>query len=79
MPELPEVEALTVELSRRMAGLRIDRCQLNSFSALKTVQPALDEVVGQRVAGVERRGKFVCFHCGDLWLVCHLALSLIHI
>jgi formamidopyrimidine-DNA glycosylase len=73
MPELPEVEALTIELSRRMAGLRIDRCQLNSFSALKTVQPALDEVVGQRVAGVERRGKFVCFHGGDLWLVCHLA------
>ena len=47
-----------------MAGRQIDRCQLASFSALKTVEPPLDDLVGQRVAGVERRGKFVCFDCG---------------
>jgi formamidopyrimidine-DNA glycosylase len=56
-----------------MAGREIARCRLNSFSALKTVDPALDELVGREVAGVERRGKFVCIDTGGLWLVTHLA------
>jgi formamidopyrimidine-DNA glycosylase len=56
-----------------MAGRRIDSCRLNSFSALKTVEPPVDELVGRSVAGVERRGKFVCFDTGGLWLVAHLA------
>ena len=73
MPELPEVEALTAGLSRRMAGRRIDRCRLTSFSALKTVAPALDDLVGHTVHGVQRRGKFVCIDADGLWLVVHLA------
>ncbi len=73
MPELPEVEALTAGLSRRMAGRQIDRCRLASFSALKTVDPPLDDLVGRTVAGVERRGKFVCVDTDGLWLVAHLA------
>ena len=73
MPELPEVEALTAGLARRMAGRRIERCRLASFSALKTVDPPLEELVGRTVAGVERRGKFVCVDTGGLWLVVHLA------
>ena len=52
---------------------RIDRCRLASFSALKTVDPALDDLVGRVVAGVERRGKFVCIDGDGLWLVVHLA------
>jgi formamidopyrimidine-DNA glycosylase len=73
VPELPEVQALTAGLATRMAGHSIDRCQLTSFSALKTVLPALDELVGRVVAGVERRGKYVCFDADGLWLVVHLA------
>jgi formamidopyrimidine-DNA glycosylase len=73
VPELPEVEALTAGLSRRMAGRRIDRCRLASFSALKTVEPPLEELVGRTVSGVERRGKFVCIDTDGLWLVVHLA------
>ena len=73
MPELPEVEALTVGLSHRMAGRHIARCRLASFSALKTVDPPLDSLVGRTVAGVERRGKFVCIDTDGLWLVAHLA------
>ena len=73
MPELPEVEALTAGLSRRTVGRRIDRCRLASFSALKTVDPPLEELVGRVVAGVERRGKFVCVDTDGLWLVAHLA------
>jgi formamidopyrimidine-DNA glycosylase len=73
VPELPEVQALTAALDARMAGRSIDRCRLTSFSALKTVSPALDDLVGRVVAGVERRGKFVCIDADGLWLVVHLA------
>ncbi len=73
MPELPEVQALTVSLDARMAGQTVERCRLASFSALKTVSPTLDDLVGRVVTGVERRGKFVCIDGGGLWLVVHLA------
>jgi formamidopyrimidine-DNA glycosylase len=73
VPELPEVEALTAGLSDRMAGRTIDRCRLASFSALKTVDPLLEGLVGRTVAGVGRRGKFVCIDADGLWLVVHLA------
>ncbi len=73
MPELPEVQALTTGLAARMGGRRVERCQLASFAALKTFDPPLAEVVGRTVAGVERRGKFVCIDLDGLWLVTHLA------
>ena len=56
-----------------MAGRRIERCQVASFSALKTVDPSIDDLVAQFVVGVERRGKFVCIECDRHWLVIHLA------
>ncbi|HEV3282492.1 MAG TPA: DNA-formamidopyrimidine glycosylase family protein [Acidimicrobiales bacterium] len=73
MPELPEVEALTIGLADRMSGRRIERCQLASISALKTFDPPLEQAVGRTVAGAERRGKFVCIDLDGLWLVVHLA------
>ncbi len=73
MPELPEVQALTGGLADHMAGKRVERCQLTSFSALKTVEPPLEDLIGRTVVTVERRGKFVCIDSGGLWLVVHLA------
>ncbi|MBF6555247.1 MAG: Fpg/Nei family DNA glycosylase [Acidimicrobiales bacterium] len=73
MPELPEVQALTAGLADHMAGKRVERCQLTSFSALKTVEPPLEELIGRTVVTVERRGKFVCIDSGGPWLVVHLA------
>ncbi len=73
MPELPEVDALVHGLAAKAAGQQVTRCQLTSFSALKTVEPALDGLVGRTVSGVERRGKFVCIDADGLWLVVHLA------
>jgi formamidopyrimidine-DNA glycosylase len=66
------VQALTAGLATRMSGRRIERCQLTSFSALKTVEPPLDGLLDRVVEGVERRGKFVCIDAG-IWLVVHLA------
>jgi formamidopyrimidine-DNA glycosylase len=80
VPELPEVQALALALASRSAGHRIERCELASFAALKTVDPPLDALAGRTVSGVERRGKFVCVpttapgdDTAELWLVVHLA------
>jgi len=75
VPELPEVDALTHGLADRLAGGRIDACELASFSALKTFDPPISDLVGRTVAGVERRGKFICLDTDGLWLVVHLALG----
>ena len=59
MPELPEVEALARVLTDRTAGQVIADVSLASLSALKTVSPSILDVVGRRVKGVTRRGKFL--------------------
>lgn len=82
MPELPEVDALAQFLSERCAGHVVERCELASFSALKTFDPPLDALVGRRIAAVGRRGKYLAIETHDadgadeaapLWLVVHLA------
>ena len=74
MPELPEVEALARFLEERSAGTRIASVTLASLSALKTVTPSLSELVGQRVARVGRRGKFLDLATVEgLHLVWHLS------
>jgi formamidopyrimidine-DNA glycosylase len=73
VPELPEVETLTRFLRHRLSGRRIDRCELASFTALKTVGPPIGDLVGRPVTGCERRGKYVCIDLDGLWLVVHLA------
>jgi formamidopyrimidine-DNA glycosylase len=73
MPELPEVQALTVALGQHLAGRTIERCELASFSALKTVDPPLDALSSRAVTNVSRRGKFVVIEADGLFLVVHFA------
>jgi formamidopyrimidine-DNA glycosylase len=73
MPELPEVEALARFVSERAGGKVVERAELGSLSALKTYDPPLSALVGRRVAGVSRRGKYLCVDLDGLWLVAHLA------
>jgi formamidopyrimidine-DNA glycosylase len=73
VPELPEVQALVNGLADHLTGGRIDALELASFSALKTVSPAIGDLAGHEVTAVERRGKMVCLQAGSLWLVVHLA------
>lgn len=73
MPELPEVEALARFVAEKATGTTVERAEIASLSALKTYRPPLDALVGQVVAGVERRGKYLCISVGELWLVTHLA------
>jgi formamidopyrimidine-DNA glycosylase len=72
MPELPEVEALVRFLDLRTRGRRLERLELASFSALKTVTPPITELLGRPVQGWRRRGKYLCLQLDGPWLVAHL-------
>jgi formamidopyrimidine-DNA glycosylase len=59
VPELPEVEALALDLGNRLARRSITTVQIAAFSALKTFDPPLRALEGVPVSGVTRHGKFL--------------------
>jgi|SRR5579875_71074 formamidopyrimidine-DNA glycosylase len=73
MPELPEVEALARFVSERAGGSEVERAELGSLSALKTYDPPLSALLGRKVRGAQRHGKYLCIDASGLWLVAHLA------
>ena len=73
MPELPEVEALALDLAGRLDGHAIKTVHLAAFSALKTFDPPLRALEGGLVEGVTRHGKFLDVDVSGLHLVMHLA------
>ena len=73
MPELPEVEALALDLRGRLTDRAITRVDLAAFSALKTFNPPLQALHGTLVDDVTRHGKFLDIATSGLHLVVHLA------
>ncbi|WP_372728840.1 Fpg/Nei family DNA glycosylase [Nocardioides sp.] len=73
MPELPEVEALALDLSGRLTDRAIVKIHIATFSALKTFDPPLSALEGTMVEGVTRHGKFLDVQASGLHLVLHLA------
>ncbi len=73
MPELPEVEALALDLRGRLGGRAITRVHVAAFSALKTYDPPLSAIEGALVDDVRRHGKFLDIEASGLHLVLHLA------
>ncbi len=73
MPELPEVEALALDLRGRLDGRAITRVHIAAFSALKTYDPPLSAVEGALVDDVRRHGKFLDIEASGLHLIVHLA------
>ncbi len=73
MPELPEVQALSERLNGSLAGARFAAVEPLAFSALKTVVPPPEALVGRRVETVGRRGKFLTFDAEGLRLLVHLS------
>ncbi|MDP3891375.1 Fpg/Nei family DNA glycosylase [Nocardioides sp.] len=73
MPELPEVEALALDLAGRLTDRAIVRVDLAAFSALKTFDPPLSALEGTLIDGVTRHGKFLDISASGLHLVLHLA------
>ena len=73
MPELPEVQALSERLGDRLASARFAAVEPLAFSALKTVVPPPEALVGRRVQAVARRGKFLVFDAEGLRMLVHLS------
>ena len=66
MPELPEVETIKNELLPHVLGRQITG--VNLFWERIVQQPSAGEfrerVIGQRITGLSRRGKYLFFHLG---------------
>ncbi|MBB6627852.1 Fpg/Nei family DNA glycosylase [Nocardioides sp. KIGAM211] len=73
MPELPEVEALALDLKGRLTDRAIVKIHVAAFSALKTFDPPLSALEGTMVDDVTRHGKYLDVHASGLHLVLHLA------
>jgi formamidopyrimidine-DNA glycosylase len=73
VPELPEVEALALDLKGRLDGRAITKIHVAAFSALKTYDPPLSALEGTLVDDVTRHGKFLDIEASGLHLVFHLA------
>jgi formamidopyrimidine-DNA glycosylase len=74
MPELPEMEALRRLLDEPVSAFPIAQAGPAHVATLKTFDPPLRVLEGQRLAGAERRGKRLFFPTEDreLVLVVHL-------
>jgi formamidopyrimidine-DNA glycosylase len=73
MPELPEVEITTRLLDRALAGAEIESVTAPGINALKTFDPPLSRLAGERIEAVRRRGKHVIVETsGGLSLLIHL-------
>jgi len=73
MPELPEIQALAERLEQPLQGRVLRAIQPLSFTALKTVTPAYDVLIGRTLGALSRRGKFLIFQFDGPRLLLHLA------
>jgi formamidopyrimidine-DNA glycosylase len=73
VPELPEVQALAERLERMLGGAGFVRAEPLQFSALKTVAPRPEALVGRTLERVSRRGKYLVFELGGPRLLVHLS------
>ncbi len=73
MPELPEVEITARLLDSALNGARVLYARAPGINALKTFDPPLSALEGERVAAVRRRGKHLIVESsGGLALLIHL-------
>jgi formamidopyrimidine-DNA glycosylase len=73
MPELPEVEITARLLDRALSGVAIESVTAPGINALKTFDPPLSRLAGERIEAVRRRGKHVILDVsGGLSLLIHL-------
>jgi formamidopyrimidine-DNA glycosylase len=78
MPELPEVESVRTKLEPVLTGRRFERVEINDTRLVRPSEPVevAAELEGERVAAVERRGKYliVRFESGRVLLI-HLRMT----
>ncbi len=76
MPELPDVELYLHALRPRVLDKTLQGVRIASPFLLRTVEPAVDEVVGKRVRELRRLGKRIVLGLEDeLYIVIHLMIA----
>ena len=73
MPELPEIQGLVERLEAAVGGASFAGAVPLQFSALKTVAPGPETLVGRTLEHTSRRGKFAIFEFGGPRLLFHLS------
>lgn len=73
MPEYPEIQALAERIQETLDGAALTGIDPVQFSALKTVQPAPESLVGRTLDGVGRRGKWLLLEFGGPRVALHLS------
>src|SRR5947199_7285757 len=63
MPELPEVETVRQQLAPVLTGRQLERVTILDARLVRPLEPAAvaAELEGERVAAVDRRGKYLIF------------------
>jgi formamidopyrimidine-DNA glycosylase len=76
MPELPDVTVYVERVAAKLVGRVLRAVRLPSVFVLRTAQPPVSALIGQRVAGTRRLGKRVVIAFdGGLFLVVHLMIA----
>jgi len=73
VPELPEIQGLVERLEAAVGGAPFAGAVALQFSALKTVTPGPESLVGRTLERVSRRGKFAVLEFGGPRLLFHLS------
>ncbi len=76
MPELPDVTLYIEALDARIRGHVLEKVTLGSPFLLRTAEPPLTSVLGQRVTALRRLGKRIAIGLeNDHWLILHLMIA----
>src|SRR5580700_4112143 len=76
MPELPDIVVYIEALEKRILGRKLERAQIASPFLLRTIDPPLTAVTGQKVRELRRVGKRIAIGLeNDVWLVLHLMIA----
>lgn len=73
MPESPTIRALSERLTELLAGAALAGLEPIHFSALRTVAPDPDELVGRTLHEATSRGKYLVLDFGGPRLLVHLS------
>lgn len=76
MPELPDIVVYIERLEHLLGGRTLRGVRVGNPFVVRTYQPALEALVGQRVDSFRRMGKRIVFRFSqDLYLVVHLMIA----
>jgi len=76
MPELPDIAAYITALEARVVSQTLEQVRLASPFLLRTAQPPLSSIEGQRVRGLRRIGKRIVFEFENhIFAVLHLMIA----